>query len=63
MKKESHLLVKPKPATNSGIYHSISPKSANWKYLYFAARTMVLGERWEHNTEENAVLTDADELC
>lgn len=51
MKKESPLLIKPNRA--SSVYHSISPKSANWNYLYFEAREMDLGDIWKHNTGEN----------
>jgi 5-deoxy-glucuronate isomerase len=54
MNNESHLLVKP--ISNSGVYHSISPTSANWKHLNFEARTMTLEESWEHNTEENVLV-------
>jgi 5-deoxy-glucuronate isomerase len=54
MNNESHLLVKP--ISNSGVYHSISPTSANWKHLNFEARTMTLEESWEHNTEENELV-------
>ena len=54
MNNESHLLVKPN--ANDGIYHSISPKSANWNHLSFEARTMKMGETWEHITEENELV-------
>ena len=54
MNKESHLLVKP--SAKSGVYHSITPKSAKWNHLYFEARTMTLGENWEHDTKENELV-------
>ncbi len=54
MAKESPLLIKPK--TDSNIYHSISPESANWEYLSFEARTMKGAETWEHDTQENEMV-------
>lgn len=54
MNKQSHLLIKPK--SNTGIYHSISPESANWQYLSFEARAMDQNESWEHHTEENEMV-------
>ena len=54
MVKESSLLIKPK--TDSNIYHSISPESANWKYLSFEARIMKRYDTWEHETQENEMV-------
>ncbi len=54
MKKESPLLVKPNKT--SDVYHSITPESANWNYLYFEARKMQLGDVWEHNTQGNELV-------
>ncbi len=54
MSKQSPLLVNPKP--DKGIYHSISPESANWHYLYFEARMMDDGEVWEHDTGSNEMV-------
>lgn len=54
MKKDSHLLVKPGKA--KGIYHSITPETANWNYLSFGAREMVKGEKWEHETQNNEMV-------
>jgi len=54
MSTKSHLLQKPDSA--SKIYHSVTPESAQWKYLSFEAREMELGETWEHDTEENEMV-------
>ncbi len=54
MKNKSPLLIKPK--TDSKVYHRITPESANWNYLHFEARTMQLGESWEHQTDENELV-------
>ena len=54
MKKESLLLIKPK--TGSNIYHSVTPKSANWNYLHFETRVMSLGEVWKNDTRENEMV-------
>ncbi|WP_108423133.1 5-deoxy-glucuronate isomerase [Flagellimonas amoyensis] len=54
MKKESHLLVKPQQA--KGIYHSVTPETANWTYLSFGAREMKKGEKWGHKTEDNEMV-------
>lgn len=54
MRKQSPLLVKPK--TGPGVYHSISPESAHWDYLYFEARTMSNAEVWKHDTQENELV-------
>ena len=54
MSKQSPLLVKPKDG--QGIYHSITPESANWEYLSFEARTMSDSEVWEHDTKEHEMV-------
>ena len=54
MSTESYLLQKPNK--ESKVYHSITPESANWNHLSFEARTMSLGDVWEHNTEENELV-------
>lgn len=54
MKDKSPLLVNPK--TDSKVYHKVTPESANWNYLNFEARTMKLGESWEHQTQENEMV-------
>ncbi|MGB5500409.1 MAG: 5-deoxy-glucuronate isomerase [Maribacter sp.] len=54
MSKQSPLLIKAK--TGTGVYHRISPKSANWKYLNFEAREMALNETWEWDTQENELV-------
>lgn len=54
MTKESPLLIKPN--SESGVYQTISPKSAHWNYLHFEARTMRFGESWEFNTIENEIV-------
>jgi 5-deoxy-glucuronate isomerase len=54
MKEKSPLLINPK--TDSKVYHKVTPESANWKYLNFEARTMTLGESWEHQTQENEMV-------
>ena len=52
--KKSPLLVKAKEST--GVYHQITPASAQWKYLNFEARNMKLGEQWNHDTSENEMV-------
>ena len=52
--KESPLLIKTKDGF--GVYHHVSPKNANWEYLYMEARLMSVGEVWKHNTEENEMV-------
>ena len=54
MEHNSHLQIKPKSKT--GIYHQITPASANWEYLNFEARLMAKGETWQHNTEDNEMV-------
>lgn len=54
MSKESPLLVKPKK--DSEVYHSITPQSANWKYLSFEARKMNQNDTWEHHTKDNEMV-------
>lgn len=54
MGMKSPLLVKPK--TESGIYHKITPESANWKYLNFEAREMILNETWQWETQDNELV-------
>jgi 5-deoxy-glucuronate isomerase len=54
MKHESPLLIKAKEG--KGVYHSITPESANWNSLHFEARVMDLNEAWQYNTEENEIV-------
>ncbi|MEZ4970722.1 MAG: 5-deoxy-glucuronate isomerase [Flavobacteriaceae bacterium] len=54
MEHSSHLQIKPKSET--GIYHSVTTKSANWEYLNFEARLMSKGETWEHDTRDNEMV-------
>ena len=54
MSKQSPLLVKPK--TGAGVYHSITPESANWNHLYFEARETTEGQVWEHETLDNEMV-------
>ena len=54
MSTNSSLVVKPK--IGAGKYHSITPESANWEYLSFEAREMVLNESWEWDTKENELV-------
>ncbi|MDA9887503.1 5-deoxy-glucuronate isomerase [Flavobacteriaceae bacterium] len=42
-----------KPQKKFGVYQSITPKSANWKWLNFEARLMKKNEDWSFDTEEN----------
>src|SRR5690606_8894675 len=48
MKERSDLLIKPHK--DHGIYHKVTPESAQWNYLSFGAREMAKGEEWEHST-------------
>lgn len=48
-----NLIRKP---TDQKIYQSISAKSAEWKWLNFEARLMVLNETWTHDTGENEMV-------
>ena len=54
MKNKSRLLINPR--TGSSVYQSITPESANWKYLSFEAREMNLDEVWECGTQENEMV-------
>lgn len=54
MKHSSPLLIKPK--SKKGVYHRVTPKSANWEYLNFEARNMAEGEVWEHDTNNNEMV-------
>ena len=54
MKNNSPLLINAK--TDSNIYHNVTPETANWNYLNFEARTMQLGESWEHQTDGNEMV-------
>ena len=54
MKTTSPLLIKPK--TGSNIYQRITPKTANWNYLYFEARGMKINELWTFDTKENELV-------
>lgn len=54
MEHNSHLQIKP--TSNTGIYHQITTKSANWKYLNFEARIMSMGETWEYDTRDNEMV-------
>ena len=44
----SPLLVRPKPPP--GEYVRVTPETAGWEHLHFAARTMSRGETWRGNT-------------
>jgi 5-deoxy-glucuronate isomerase len=48
--RESPLLVHPH--AKDGEYLRITPESAGWEHLSFAARRMRHGERWQHRTED-----------
>jgi 5-deoxy-glucuronate isomerase len=54
MEHSSHLQIKP--ISKTGIYHSITTKSAKWEYLNFEARLMFKGETWEHDTQGNEMV-------
>ncbi|MBU2904588.1 5-deoxy-glucuronate isomerase [Arenibacter algicola] len=54
MEHKSHLQIKPKSKT--GVYHQITPASANWEYLNFEARLMNKGETWQHDTKDNEMV-------
>lgn len=47
---KSHLLVKPDFANQS--YISITPKSAKWEHLHFAAIKLSKGQSWSFNTSD-----------
>ena len=51
---QSPLLVKPALDTAvSGEYVRITPQTAGWETLHFAARRMKKGEQWQHETAAN----------
>jgi 5-deoxy-glucuronate isomerase len=54
MKRNSPLLIKPK--TKSGLYHSITKDSVNWKYLNFEARNFDFNQQFHWDTEENEMV-------
>ncbi len=54
MEHTSPLLIRPK--SDMGVYHRVTPESANWEYLNFEARMMAKGEVWEHRTEDNEMV-------
>ncbi|GGW29126.1 5-deoxy-glucuronate isomerase [Arenibacter certesii] len=54
MEHNSHLQVKAK--TIKGVYHHITPETANWNYLSFEARLMNKGETWQHDTQDNEMV-------
>src|ERR1041385_658020 len=47
---ESPLLVHPKPG--AGEYTRVTPESAGWEHLSFAARTLGAGDSWRGRTSE-----------
>ncbi|MBI2925298.1 MAG: 5-deoxy-glucuronate isomerase [Verrucomicrobia bacterium] len=49
--RQSSLLIHPYAA--SGEYVRVTPESAGWEHLSFAARRMKQGERWSHSIGEN----------
>ena len=54
MSKKSDLLINPNLQEN-GVYQSVSPLSANWKFLSFEARKMKLNQSWDFETNENEI--------
>lgn len=54
MEHRSYLQVKAKSKT--GVYHHITPISANWDYLSFEARLMNKGDAWQHQTQDNEMV-------
>lgn len=54
MEHRSHLQIKAK--SNNGVYHHITPETANWNYLSFEARLMNKGETWQHDTQNNEMV-------
>jgi 5-deoxy-glucuronate isomerase len=51
MMKQSSLLVQPlKLPDNDGEYVRVTPETAGWELLHFAARRMAKGARWQHET-------------
>lgn len=49
--RDSQLLITPSAA--HGEYTRVTPESAGWERLHFAARRMTAGETWSHETGEN----------
>lgn len=45
-----------KPQKEFGVYQSITPENANWKWLSFEARLMKKNEQWSFNTKENEMV-------
>lgn len=54
MEHKSYLQISP--TANSGVYHQVTPESANWEYLNFEARLMDKGDTWEHDTKDNEMV-------
>jgi len=46
--RDSRLLVRP--SATHGEYVRVTPETANWQHLHFAARRMIKGEQWEADT-------------
>jgi len=47
----SPLLIQP--TRSLAEYLRVTPETAGWEFLHFAARRLVSGERWDHKTGEN----------
>ena len=45
-----------KPQKEFGVYQSITPENANWKWLSFEARLMKIDEQWSFKTESNEIV-------
>lgn len=45
-----------KPQKEFGVYQSITPENANWKWLSFEARLMKKSEQWSFNTQGNEIV-------
>ena len=54
MKRKLDLLIHPSRQEN-GIYQSINPSSANWKFLSFEARKMKINQSWDFETNGNEI--------
>ena len=54
MSTKSPLLIHPK--ADSGVYHSVTPKSVQWEYLNFEARILKNEEEWSWQTGENEMV-------
>jgi 5-deoxy-glucuronate isomerase len=52
--KNCHLLVKP--ASEKGVYQSITSNDAGWDHLNFSARTLMSGDKWVGETGNNEYL-------